>query len=593
MQENKGTLTMKNFVEHYDEERLKKLLYVKEAYNEGKLSLEEGQTFIRKELGQISPLEIALAEQELRSFEEGQCQKEDIQAMLTLFDGLMDREMPTLPEGHPIRQYYRENAHMKDLLKRCEELQKKNFIKNQWLELYEEMNTYRIHLQRKQNQLYPVLEQKGFDRPTTTMWTLDDFIRDEMSQTLKLLQEDQDEVFLAQQETVIADVLDLMTKEETILYPVSLSMLSLDEYAYMTLGDKEIGYFSLEGEDETAFRQRVEEVYGQSFESVVSGVEAKQNQEEKPVSSYSHTRVAEEEESKKGEAFEADLLALLEKHGYGKKRRDQDEVFEVATGKLTLEQINLLCKHMPVDLSYVDENNKVAFYSDTEHRVFPRSRNVIGRDVYNCHPRKSVHIVEEIIEKFKKGEQSFAEFWINKPDLFIYITYTAVRDEQGRFRGVLEMMQDCTRIRQLEGSRTLLAWESEQQEKASSEQEACSCEVQTCSCKTEASREEKVEACSCEVSSSCEEKGGDESSLQAGQVELPLHLETRVKDLLESYPFLKKELATLHPAFKALQTPLARIMLPKATLAMMCERSGLDFEALTQGIRSLIAKYEK
>ena len=126
---------------------------------------------------------------------------------------------------------------------------------------------------------------------------------------------------------------------------------------------------------------------------------------------------------------------------------------------MTFEQINLVYKHMPVDFSYVDENEIVRFYTDTDHRVFPRSKNVIGRDVKNCHPRTSVHLVEEIIEKFRRGEQNEVDFWINKPGLFIYIYYVAVRDEEGRFRGVLEMMQDCTRIRSLEGSRTLLSWD--------------------------------------------------------------------------------------------------------------------------------------
>ena len=130
----------------------------------------------------------------------------------------------------------------------------------------------------------------------------------------------------------------------------------------------------------------------------------------------------------------------------------------MTNGKLTLEQINLIFQHMPVDFSYVDENEIVKFYNDSAHRVFPRSSNVIGRDVKNCHPRKSVHIVEEIISKFRSGEQDQAEFWINKPDVFIYILYTAVRDRDGRFRGVLEMMQDCTHIRSLTGSQTLLTW---------------------------------------------------------------------------------------------------------------------------------------
>ena len=102
--------------------------------------------------------------------------------------------------------------------------------------------------------------------------------------------------------------------------------------------------------------------------------------------------------------------------------------------------------------------NIVKFYFDTEHRVFPRSKNVIGRDVKNCHPKASVHVVKEILDRFRSGEKDTAEFWINKENFFVYIKYVAVRDDAGNFRGVLEMMQDALHIRSLEGSRTLLTW---------------------------------------------------------------------------------------------------------------------------------------
>ena len=113
--------------------------------------------------------------------------------------------------------------------------------------------------------------------------------------------------------------------------------------------------------------------------------------------------------------FMSELAALLGKYNVATAPSPETEL-DVATGKLSLERINLLFKHMPVDLSYVDENELVKFYSDTKHRIFPRSANVIGREVRNCHPAKSVHLVEEIIEKFRSGEQDKAEFWINKPE---------------------------------------------------------------------------------------------------------------------------------------------------------------------------------
>ena len=249
----------------------------------------------------------------------------------------------------------------------------------------------------------------------------------------------------------------------------------------------------------------------------------------------------------------------------------------VTTGQLTLEQINLIYQHMPVDLSYVDENELVCFYTDTKHRVFPRSKNVIGRDVKNCHPKASVHIVEEIIKKFRSGEQDKAEFWINKPDLFIYIIYYAVRDENGKFRGVLEMMQDCTHIRSLQGSQTLLTWEQQEKGeiKETSENED----------KREGS-ETSEDVGNKESTGSLGNEGNREStgSLTAGKL-TEINEDTLLKDILEADPNVKTLLFRLSDRFKALNTPLARIMMPKATVKIMSERAEVDLDTLLRELR--------
>ena len=381
-------------------------------------------------------------------------------------------------------------------------------IKNQWLELYEALLQYPVHYTRKQNQLYPLLEKKGFDRPTTTMWTFDDFVRDEIKAAKRLLDEDQDEEFLARQKDVLAYTRDLMEKEETILYPTSLAMISPAEFEEMKEGDREIGFAFIEPEASLAKQPT------QTPAAETSG-------------------------------FAAELQALLGKYGYS-VGNDKDQVLEVKTGKLTLEQINLIFRHLPVDISFVDENELVKFYSDTPHRVFPRSKNVIGRQVTNCHPRSSVHIVREIVDKFRNGEQDQAEFWINKPGLFIYIIYYAVRDEAGRFRGVLEMMQDCTHIRDLEGSRTLLTWEAEET---------------------------------------------DEAAEASQSANAPLSAETRLKDLLKTYPWLKAELVKLRPEFKMLNSPLGKLIVARATLKDVSERSGMSVDELLQSLQKLIAAH--
>jgi DUF438 domain-containing protein len=128
------------------------------------------------------------------------------------------------------------------------------------------------------------------------------------------------------------------------------------------------------------------------------------------------------------------------------------------TGQLTVEQINLVLTHLPLDLTYVDENNEVRYYSQGKERIFPRSPGVIGRLVQNCHPPKSVHVVNKIVEEFKAGTKDVAEFWIPMEDKLVHIRYLAVRNGQGDYRGVLEMSQDVTEIRALKGAKRLLDW---------------------------------------------------------------------------------------------------------------------------------------
>ncbi len=134
------------------------------------------------------------------------------------------------------------------------------------------------------------------------------------------------------------------------------------------------------------------------------------------------------------------------------------DMLDLETGKLTLEQINLLLKHLPIDISFVDANDEVKYFSATDNRIFPRSPAVIGRKVQKCHPPKSVHVVEDIVKQFKSGEKDVAEFWIQLGDKMVNIRYFAVRDDQGKYMGVLEVSQDLTHIKTLEGERRLVQW---------------------------------------------------------------------------------------------------------------------------------------
>ena len=557
---------MRNNLPEIDMEKLQIVLDTKERYLDGKLTLDEARAILRERVKTLRPYEIALAEQELKTFDEDECRKEDIQQMMELFQDVLDRSRPDLPEDHPIMCYLRENDEMRRLLKQVEELAQYPVIKNQWLELYDELHKFRLHLSRKQNQLYSILERKGFDRPTTTMWLLDDFIRDEIRDARRLLEEDKDDEFIAMQPTVVADVLDLMQKEETVLYPTSLAMIRPAEFEEMKSGDREIGFAWIRVSKEAP-------------------------KTDTPKETVPATAAA---------GFANELASLLGKYGFG-GGSTPGALLEVATGQMTLEQINLVYKHMPVDFSYVDENEIVRFYTDTDHRVFPRSKNVIGRDVKNCHPRTSVHLVEEIIEKFRRGEQNEVDFWINKPGLFIYIYYVAVRDEEGRFRGVLEMMQDCTRIRSLEGSRTLLSWDKSNKA-ASKHGDDKPAEATPTAPAPAVEEESEYVSCSCmkgsshapaapEVAPATEEKA-ESCGCSGHSADAEITASTRLKDLLEHHPWLKGALAEINPAFKMLSSPLARIMIPKATVGMMSERSGMDLQSLIDAIKKRIAEHK-
>ena len=141
------------------------------------------------------------------------------------------------------------------------------------------------------------------------------------------------------------------------------------------------------------------------------------------------------------------------------KEFNQNEFFfSKPNGSLNLNQLNLILNNLPLDITYVDENDKVLFYNETKTRHFPRNPSVIGRLVENCHPPKSIDIVKKIIKSFKNGEKNTAEFYINYKDRFISITYYAIRDENNNYKGILETSQDITDIKKISKEKRLLDW---------------------------------------------------------------------------------------------------------------------------------------
>ena len=129
---------------------------------------------------------------------------------------------------------------------------------------------------------------------------------------------------------------------------------------------------------------------------------------------------------------------------------------DLETGLLEVEQIISLFNHLPVDITFVDENDEVRYFSDPKDRFFTRSKAIIGRKVQNCHPPESIDVVNRIVESFRKGEKDVESFWIQMKDKFLLIQYFAIRNSKGEYKGVIEVSQDVSDIRKLEGERRLI-----------------------------------------------------------------------------------------------------------------------------------------
>lgn len=147
------------------------------------------------------------------------------------------------------------------------------------------------------------------------------------------------------------------------------------------------------------------------------------------------------------------------KEGFMEDREPSKEI-RLPTGSMGLEELEAVLNRLPVDITFVDKNDAVAFFSQPKERIFHRSESILGRKVQLCHPPSSVHTVQRILDHFKAGRQNSAAFWILLHGKFIHIAYFAVRSQEGEYLGVLEVTQDLTQKRELEGTRRLLSYEN-------------------------------------------------------------------------------------------------------------------------------------
>ncbi len=331
----------------------------------------------------------------------------------TALDG---KPLPRQPAGHPVHTYMAENLRFmnlaSDLTRTANALadageDRQAELLSDLASLVETLSKLDLHYQRKENQLFPYLEKKGITGPPQVMWGIHDEIRAQLKELSGLLDSGDLEPAVHLAVKTGRNIVEMAYKEDRILFPMALDSLSKDEWVAIRRGEDEIGY---------------------CFE----GPEA--------------DWPGEAEDDSKGADAPTGPIS-------GEIRLDE--------GSLPGDLVNLMLKHMPVDITFVDDQDRVRYYSAGKHRIFPRSPGIIGRAVQQCHPPKSVHIVERIVQAFKNGEKDVAEFWFVLQGRFIHIRYFAVRDDAGRYKGVLEVSQDVTDIRSLTGEQRLLNWDQD------------------------------------------------------------------------------------------------------------------------------------
>ncbi len=264
--------------------------------------------------------------------------------------------------------------------------------------LFTKLEIFAKHYTIKENVLFPVLEKSWPDyRCLQIMWSFHDDIRRNIKTIIERLSNGNIDLksFNRTVGDVFFNMLAIKFREEHILFPHILFTLSGDELTTMNREGFDIGYPYI-----------------------------------KP-----HYQVLKEDN-------------IIMENG----------VANLGTGILSVEQIMLIFNHLPVDITYVDENDRVQYFSTPKKRIFPRTAAIIGREVKNCHPPESVHVVEQIVRSFKIGEKNKAEFWIQVKGEFILIQYFALRDGRGNYKGVIEVSQEITAIKAMEGERRLLDW---------------------------------------------------------------------------------------------------------------------------------------
>jgi DUF438 domain-containing protein len=388
------------------------------------LQLHEGEApdLVRKRLVEllmnIPYDEVVEVEQELIS--EGLPEEEvlqfcDIHTMV--LDGHIDQSgAKQVPPGHPVDTFKKENRELEKVVNAIDQLLgqvpyiKDGQVKELFHKLqarFNELMDVDKHYKRKEYLLFPFLEKYEITGPPKVMWGKHDEAREKLKASLEILSAP-DEINAEEARSAAELVLnpavraipDMIMKEEEILFPMCMDTLTDEDWYAIDQQTMEFGYC-----------------------------------------------LYDPQVSWKPEGFVAGEVVYTNRN-----------IIHLSTGSYDIEELEALFKSLPLDITFVDRDDKVKFFSLGAERIFTRNRAILGRDVRMCHPPSSVHVVEQILSDFKSKKENSAAFWINMQGRFIYIEYFALRGKEGEYLGTVEITQDLTHLRKLEGEQRLLSY---------------------------------------------------------------------------------------------------------------------------------------
>jgi DUF438 domain-containing protein len=393
---------------------------------------------VKKEFEEVlkdtSPTEIARIEDEL--VREG-LPRERLHKLcdvhLAMFKDQLDGQKVIAPEGHPVHTLMEEHK----ILLRFAEMLRQDAEKVSRARGFEEVRDAVDHIRhiadhfkesekhylREENVLFPYLDKHGIKEPPAVMWMEHDKIREIKKGLYGLFDERRDWQFEAYQRRLRQISIDLSEmlsnhffKENNILFPAALNVITDGEWKAIGREFDDVGYCCFTPSSAQKAAKEGQEVVKEGQEAVREGEAA---------AACGHT----------GEA---------------------EGTVDLGTGSMTREELEWVLRTMPVDVTFVDKDDRVRYFSMTKDRIFVRTKAVIGRKVQMCHPQKSVHVVEKILSDFRQGKRDMAEFWLDLQGRLVHIRYFAVRNDKGEYLGCLEVSQDLTPLQQIKGQKRLL-----------------------------------------------------------------------------------------------------------------------------------------